>query len=173
MIFIRHAEKQYRNGESDDYPLDPDITEAGKSAARQKFRELYLKYGKPDCIVSSPFLRARSTAAIAQEVVYELSNTHVEIQCDNRIGEYLGNKVHINLESGVRSLTLMHEPFHPETYNQYSNRVRVFVASNPSNGWYISHGIVIQSVAFWKNISVPYPGVLQGVRFDGATVTPI
>jgi len=189
VLFIRHGQKEYRNGEATaDYCLDPDLTVEGRNEAYRKFYRLCERFGTPERIVSSPYLRTRETAQIAQtaiaDYVYNLESTLLQkgliperavrivipIHYDTRISEYLGNHRHRDINKDLRPLTLIHNPVHGENYGQYSLRVREFVNSGVANGWYISHGIVLQSVALFNNIRLPYPKEVSGFGYGASGV---
>lgn len=186
MLFIRHGPKEYENGKSVTYCLDPGLTTKGKADAYSKFVSLCLKYGPPERIISSPYLRARETALLAQMAIsdcfYDLDTKLMmqgiikrrgkhpltEIVFDARIGEYLGNQRDRDVNEDLRPMTLMLDPIHGEMYGDYSARVRRFVASKPGNGWYITHGIVLQSIALFNNVRLPYPAELSGFGFSAS-----
>ena len=123
MLYVRHSKKSYKNGASKRFPLDPPLTDDGWRLAESRFRELVDRYGPPELIISSPYLRTRETAKIAQQAVLESTGTHVEINYDPAIGEYLGNQTSISLEDGVTPETLALNPIPHETLNQYRYRV--------------------------------------------------
>ena len=127
MLYVRHSEKSYKNGASERFPLDPNLTVYGRKLAQSRFEELVESYGPPELIISSPYLRTRETAEIAQQVILEATGTHVDIHYDPFIGEYLGNQKSISLEEGVTPETLALDPVHHETLEQYRSRVRQHV----------------------------------------------
>jgi broad specificity phosphatase PhoE len=181
MLYIRHAQKAYRNGDAKEFALDPELTEKGREAARNKFRELIRVHGIPSRIISSPYLRARETAQIACEVIAEVNDCSIQITCDSSIGEYLGHHRGIDLSRCLRPETLSYNPIPPEQWKQYSTRVkrhvhftrecRVSQSSQPI--WYITHGIVIKSVAFFQGYDIAYPCELSGIKVDPDKVSLI
>jgi len=209
MLYIRHAEKSYRNGDSchkltpslsdkssqinptkdlleltslsnrDLQPqsiLDPNITDNGIKQAHIRFRELLHNYGTPSQIISSPYLRTRETAHIARAIIFEEKGQSVDIAYEHAIGEYLGHHKHRNISTSLHPDTLVLKPIPPETWQEYSNRVRKYVNSSMKCGkstspcgdvWYITHGVVIQSIAFFFNHEkIIYPSELHGIRID-------
>lgn len=188
MLYIRHGEKLYGNnnhsqyllslpsvGSSDasTYSLDPGLTEKGKSNAKLRFYDLLQKFGPPERIISSPYLRARETALIAQQVIYDHTGIFVDIVHDPLIGEYLGNQHHVDLSQAFHPDTQIHHPVPPENKLQYKIRIKRHLKSSQSNTWYISHGYTIQSIAFLRGCKIPYPTFLRGVHIDNGTITPI
>lgn len=173
MLYIRHAEKSYNNGQSPQFPLDPNLTINGRCKAEDKFRELLHNYGIPSQIISSPFLRARETAQIAHDIILKETGTSINISYDRNIGEYLGHQKHIDIDTDVHPETLYLDPIPPETWKQYSYRVRNYISSPPKNGWYISHGVVIQSIAFFKGKKIAYPSELEGIWLQDNNVNLI
>jgi len=175
MLYIRHAEKSYKNGDSSEFPLDPDLTHNGREQAKIKFQELFNNYGCPSRIISSPYLRARETAKIAQDVILEATGKRVKISYDSSIGEYLGHQNNISLEQGLRPETLGLNPIPHETLSQYRSRVRQHNRTRRQfgNSWYISHGIVIQSIAHFNDTKTPYPAPLGAIHIDNGDITVI
>jgi broad specificity phosphatase PhoE len=89
-LYLRHGEKEYANGKSRIFPLDPPLTAAGRRVARFNFLRLLEQYGPPQQIITSPYLRARETALIALEVIYDQTGCIIPIYHDVNISEYLG-----------------------------------------------------------------------------------
>ena len=173
MIYIRHAEKSYANGGNDTFPLDPPLTDQGIEAARCRFQHLFNTYGVPPRIVSSPFLRARETAYIAQNIIFDLIGCVVPVTYDSNIGEYLGHHMKKDINVCLCPETLALNPIPPETWKQYSQRMYIYVNSNPPDGWYITHGIVIQSIAFFKGKTINRPLELHGIQIQDNEVYEI
>lgn len=165
MLYIRHGPKLYKNGDSSSYPLDPPLTPEGKNTARNKFRSLLQRFGPPPKIVSSPYLRARETAKIAQDVIFEDTGKTVPIVYDSAIGEYLGHQKNCDMKRDLYPETLQLNPLPPETWNQYSYRVRTHFNKTKDDGWYITHGLVINSIAFFHKKKF-YPSELEGIFID-------
>jgi len=163
-LYIRHAEKEYKNGNNDEFSLDPDITEKGKIDALNKFKLLLDEYGPPEKIISSPYLRTRATAQIAQSVILEQINLQIKIEYDNKLGECLKNHPNKDLTVCLRPETLIHNPIHPETNIQFNNRI--YNHKSKSNTWYITHGLNIYTIASMKKCKIKYPDELCGVVID-------
>jgi broad specificity phosphatase PhoE len=118
-IYIRHAEKEYKNSEAEFYKHDPGIKEIGVERARKVALRLIELYGEPSKIVASPYRRTRETALIMNMM---LKNPLEEIIIDNKLSEYLGN--HYFSELDVTSATKIHNPPHPETFDEFRKRVK-------------------------------------------------
>jgi broad specificity phosphatase PhoE len=170
MMYIRHANKEYKNGGSTEFSLDPGITEAGRTTAQTYFTDLILTYGPPRLIVSSPYLRARETATIAHEVIQRLTGIDVTITCDAMVGEYLGHQTHRNIYKCLRPDTLQYQPIPPETWKQYGARIRSHIKTAKCNTWYITHGLVIQSVAHFHGMKIDHPHELHGILLQDSTI---
>ena len=168
MFYIRHAEKAYNNGSNIEFSLDPHLTDDGREAAHAKFQYLVTQYGTPSKIISSPYLRTRETAQIAANTIFELTGTHIDIICDHHIGEYLGHHKKKNINECLRPETLIHNPVPPEEWKEYSYRIRTHLkyAQRDSYIWYITHGIVIKSIAFFHKNDIAYPSELEGIMID-------
>lgn len=166
MLYIRHSYKAYSNGKSNEYSLDPGLTDEGKKIAIQKFQQLLTEYESPSKIISSPYLRARETARIAHDVILEIKGKSVEILYDPLIGEYLGHHKNKDIQQCLRPETLIHNPTPPESWIEYSKRVRNHIDTKPSDCWVITHGIVIQSISYFNGNKVPHPSELTGIYID-------
>jgi len=179
MLYIRHAQKSYSNGCSDEFPLDPDLTDKGRKDAKDKFKAILDKYGVPSKIISSPYLRARETAQIAHDVIKQITGKNVEIIYDSLIGEYLGHQRKKDINKCLRPETLAYQPIPPENWKQYSFRVRKYTNNTINNEsstlrlWYITHGIIIKSIAHFRGITIPYPKELEGIYIDSKEVITI
>lgn len=172
MLYIRHADKLYKNSKSSEFPLDPGITVDGKNKAKERFKVLLSKYGIPERIISSPYLRARQTAQIAQNVIYESTEQLIPIFYDSNIGEYLGHQKNINLKLGLRPETLNLNPIPHESWRQYKNRIYKYSKSLKllNNEWFISHGLIIQSIAYFNNYKIKYPSELEGIYINNNNI---
>jgi len=146
-IYIRHADKAYKNMESEIFKHDPGITQVGVERARKVALKLVEEYGPPTSIVSSPFRRARETAMIMNMT---LNNPFEEILIDNTLSEYLGN--HNNVPLDVTTATKIHNPPHPETFDEMKKRVKKHVEKQRKNKntnqivWFITHGLIIKQI---------------------------
>ena len=161
ILYIRHAKKGYKNGENKEFSLDPDITEDGKIEAINKFILLVYKYGAPERIVTSPYLRTRMTAEIARSIIFEKTNLYVEIYNDNKLGECLKNQVGKDLNVCLRPETLIHNPIPPETLKEYNDRIYKHTKMTQRNTWYITHGFNIYTIA--SKYKIKYPNELCGI----------
>lgn len=173
MLYIRHAQKAYRNGGANEFSLDPGLTEEGKQRSRIKFHKLVVKYGVPSKIVTSPYLRARETAQIAHDVIFEETGHDIKIIHDPIIGEYLGHQFNRDIFQCLRPDTLNHNPIPPEEWEQYSARIYNHVKIAEENTWFISHGIVIQSIAYFNGKKIPYPSELGGICIQNTGIIAI
>ena len=174
MLYIRHGQKAYRNGESDKFYFDPPLTEQGKSTAISRFSDLLFKQGIPQRIISSPYLRARETAQIAHDVILQLTGASIPVSYDPLLGEYLGNQRKKELQDGVRPETLELQPIPPEEWRDYSFRVRRHLERAHDCTWYITHGVVIQSIAYFKSgKKLPQPSELTGILVEDNSITVV
>lgn len=173
MIWIRHAEKKYKNGKNEEYSLDPDITEEGKIAAFDKFQILVNSYGPPERIVTSPYLRTRSTAEIARQVIFESCNIDIIIEYDRYLGEYLGNQSDKDLSICLRPETLIHNPIPSEIKKKYNRRMYGHTKRATPNTWYITHGYNICTISQIKNQKIKYPNELCGILINDNNKTSL
>lgn len=159
-ILIRHAEKEYGNGQSSTLTHDPGITTVGRLTSRLLALFLLKEYGLPHLIICSPYRRCRETAI---EMALILPQP-VPIKCDISISEYLGNRTEEKLD--VDPETSKYHPPHPENFNQMDCRVRRHndimceLDDQPEVIWFITHGIIlhrlINSIGYRLRRNLPY-----------------
>lgn len=173
-LFLRHGPKQYSNGKSNEYCLDPALTLEGKELAALQFREYVGVYGMPTQIRTSPYLRARETAAVAQEIMRDIG-AKVPIVVDRGLSEYLGNQSERYLPESFRPETWNSNPIKPENYGEFRGRVRRWYKKVKPDVtvWYITHGTVIREVALIGQLKTPRPAELHGIRMEGGVATVI
>lgn len=145
-VYIRHADKAYENGKSDQVAHDPGITREGRLRSANLTDDLIAKFGVPTLIVCSPYLRARQTA-------YAMANhmgKDIPIYCDVGLSEYLGN--HRKAKLDVMPSTSYFKPPHPENFYIFRKRVKKhndMVCTSPlldSVVWFISHGVFLREI---------------------------
>lgn len=168
-IYIRHAEKKYKNGESLIYKHDPEITENSYPHIKLVIDQLIKLYGLPTCIYSSPYLRTKQTANQIVEVIRDSFNLHIKIVDDVSLSEYLGNRKDEKLD--VTNETLINNPPHPETFYQLEQRVKQHDLENQkydnsyNNIWFVTHGIIVNRIAklYGLNLgrNIPYLSYLS------------
>ena len=159
-IYIRHAPKTYKNGQSHDFKHDPGITENSITSIQQCCTQLIKVYGFPSAIICSPYRRTRETAIQMKNYLDTSYNSilPVPIYCDVSLSEYLGN--HASEKIDVTQETISYKPPHPEKWKQFTSRI-----SNHNNNikyldkvsdcvWFITHGLIISLVARSHNTIV-------------------
>lgn len=160
IVYIRHAPKQFKNGQSATYSLDPPLIPGAQLQITTLAQRLISSYGTPDVILSSPFLRTRQTA----EIMSTMCDEKVPIHCDMTVSEYLGN--HATRKLDVHPTTKQFNPPHPENFTDFRKRIKLhftklFTIDLPQNHpviWVITHGIVIQQIAkYHKKLNVLPP----------------
>lgn len=148
VIVIRHSEKAYKNGRGGDgtLALDPPLTHNGVKMAEQKFEALVDRFGPPNIIISSPFLRARQTAEIARNTIFAKTGKKVKISYNKYIGEFTGNKKHLNIQDCVESTTWNLGVLNHENIQMFNKRIERHSQkySVDKNVWYVTHGIVVK-----------------------------
>ena len=149
-IYIRHTDKDFKNGNAPIFKHDPGITEIGVEKAKIIAKRLIEEYGEPQRIVCSPFRRARETALIMNMAC---SSPLEEIEVDPSLSEYLGN--HNDSPLDVTMATQIHKPPHPENFEDMKTRVKKHMEKNKKEInfeeegviWFITHGIIIKQIS--------------------------
>jgi broad specificity phosphatase PhoE len=171
MLFLRHGEKQYRNGQSPTLSLDPDLTPSGREAARDRFQQLALSEGAPALLIASPYRRTWETALLAQEAIAKVTGVTVPLVAELALAEYLGNRRRIDSEKDFHPHTCSYGPLPVENWGQYQRRVKRYRPN--ASGWYITHGLVIQTLAQRYGVELPHPPPLGGIRITDGTLAQI
>ena len=174
-IYIRHADKEYANGDSDMYKHDPGITPGGIENTKLVTKHLVQQWGLPCRIIVSPYRRTRETAKTMQSIL----DIEVPIQIDIDLSEYLGN--HRAVPIDVTESTLVHDPPHPESFSDMKRRVKrhhdkiIEYTRNRNNGviWIITHGLIIKQVASLIDMKLAreFPPLTCLSIIDGKTIT--
>jgi broad specificity phosphatase PhoE len=174
-IYIRHADKEYANGDANLYKHDPGITSEGIAKTKMVASHLVNLWGPPDRIIISPYRRTRETAIIMHSVLKNKVPTHI----DTTVSEYLGN--HRTVPIDVTESTLIHDPPHPESFVQMKSRVKTHhdnitsYAKKKKKGviWIITHGIIIKRVASLIGVKMPkeFPNLSCFSIIDGDKIT--
>lgn len=145
-IYIRHAEKEYSNGNSGSFRHDPGIIDDSHKI-QILATQLVEQWGTPYMIVCSPYRRARETA---MKLAAALNNS-VMVKCDVKLSEYLGNHYHEPLD--VTDETQQYHPPHPEHFFQMDTRVRQHndemrdLDHSELVVWFVTHGIIMSRIA--------------------------
>lgn len=159
-IYIRHADKEYSNGDAEVHKHDPPTTEGSHGHCHHKAAELVQRYGLPFVIVCSPYQRTRETALRMAEFVKVKYSLEVPIKVDVRLSEYLGNRREEALD--VRGETLRHDPPHPEHFHEMDSRVRwhndIFrkLDDFPEVVWFVTHGFIINRIGNAMGFKIPH-----------------
>jgi len=172
-IYIRHAMKEYANGEQG---CDPPITEEGKEETIKIADKLYSAFGLPTVIITSPFLRTRQTALIIKNRLTKLSSQDIPLICDKKIGEYLGNQP-LEIQAMLTKETLSYDPFIGENISSLLVRIRehndtlAALEKDDFTFFIISHGLIIKKLARFNGFFLPgYPSCLAGLIINGSKV---
>lgn len=173
MLYLRHGKKMYQNGRSADFPLDPGLVKESYRSSVFRLRYLLQKFNLPNKIIASPYLRTRETAKILQSIVLKDYKVYVPIVYDPLIGEYLGNCTNYDIKLSIRPETLVHGPLVEQNWTEFVDRVQRHIDTNPTDGWYITHGIFIKTLAFLKGKKVKYPQELQGIYILNNIITEV
>lgn len=182
VIYIRHSKKAHKNGKLPDdttqdkpyYSLDPDLTEEGEILAREKFFQLFENEFIPNKIITSPYLRTRRTAKIAQDVIYELTRELVEITIDRELSEFLNKQRNYKINNTVfHPETHSHKPINPEYMSVYKKRInKQFKLSQP-NILYVTHGLNIQTISTSIGQKIEYPNEVCGIKITNNKISVI
>ncbi len=167
-IYIRHAEKKYKNGRGIQgcNQHDSEILESSIKETQKLGLQLITKFGKPNIIILSPYLRVVQTV---ENLKYSLNEKEsVPMYIDTNIAEYLGNQKG-PLDVSEQTLNLTDED-HPlpspnESLDSFKGRVQkhldmVLLSENSIDNflnknhynkkltviWIVTHGFVINNV---------------------------
>jgi len=159
LIYIRHADKEYSNGDANIYKHDPGITETGVKNAKLVCNHLIEQYGIPILVLVSPYKRTRETAETMLSQIDKIDKKKIMF-IDTELSEYLGN--HRNVPIDVHDKTRIYNPPHPETFAQmktrvksHQNKIQVY-SSYKKTGvvWVITHGLIMKQIAKLNGINI-------------------
>lgn len=174
IIWIRHAEKLYANGKNSngflqhDSPIKYDkITE---ELIYNLVENLVLKFGLPDKIICSPFLRTRQTSSIINNILFKKYNINLEVEISTDIGEFLGY-CKCPDRNAIADIDLDTRRYYDkdvrlnETIDQVKYRAKKHISKiiedTGKNIWIITHGILISKICeILYNDEKFYPGTL-------------
>jgi len=193
-IYIRHADKEYSNGDANLYKHDPGITNDGAEKSRMVANYLLDQWGPPSLIIVSPYRRTRETAEIMNLTLKtKVPSSQAQMVVDSDMSEYLGN--HRGIPIDVTDSTLIHDPPHPETFlemrrrvKRHHKRIRKYiktVENSPKPGkqkqkqnqskviWIVTHGLIIKQIASLIGIKMAkeFPPLTCLSVIDGDTIT--
>ena len=159
-IYIRHADKEYANGDATLYKHDPGITEKGIEKAKMVAKHLVEQWGVPDRIIVSPYRRTRETAKVMKASLIEPGILRkIPVNVDRDVSEYLGN--HRTTPIDVTESTLVHDPPHPESFSEmktrvenHNNKINKYVKKNGGVIWIVTHGLIMKQVAYLSGIKM-------------------
>lgn len=145
IVFIRHADK---GKVTSDDPLSPDqerkIADWGKT--------LVFKYGKPDLIISSPFLRTRQTAQLLNIPEVPLM---VDINLREKLSRSLGKPHNLRPDTTIY-YPVIESGFNPylhedDMYEVISRVNQLLTQYQDQNVWLVCHGCYLRalSIIYW------------------------
>lgn len=151
-IWIRHAEKKFSNGwgTNTDHQHDPGIVE-DVAPINNLVDSLVDRYGMPDKIVCSPFLRTRQTSVAIRNRLAQRYNKQVRMIINNDVKEYLGfckTNSYADLDPETEGY-LGGKVRTRESLESLQDRVNAHlhrIMNYETNVWVITHGIVISHI---------------------------
>ncbi len=169
IIWIRHIEKLYKNGYAvieGQHQHDPEIVinKMTFNNVDNLISELILKYGTPNKIIISPFLRTRQTAEIFTDILKSKYNFKTKIEYSTDIAEYLGfcKKGPERQVADLHPETLYHFNFKVylgESFKHFKTRIEnhiTHIENENKNIWVITHGVVLSSIYTYFNKRPPF-----------------
>ncbi len=162
-IYIRHGPRLNLN-------LDPPLKEDSTEIIRQKSMYLSQKFGLPQQIITSPYLRTRQTA----QIITKTFDPPVSIAADVRLSEKIAVRKRTGLPPpgpyDAGSLLYGALPNITETEGQVTQRVYDHLqqmSSVDENMWFITHGYILEELARIYKIKLPfYPPYLGAVAIS-------
>jgi broad specificity phosphatase PhoE len=154
VVWIRHAIKEYNNGygPAGSYAHDSPIKCDQIENAFKRGHDLILKYGVPNVVYVSPYLRTRQTMNLLTASVAPIA------YIDRNVGEFLGHQGVYGEDGDCYPETLRcNPPKCRETMNELIFRCNLHLQSTlrlsydmtpPLSGtiWVVTHGLVIRTI---------------------------
>ena len=178
ITWIRHGEKQYRNGNAPEgcHGYDPPL----KTQVYNEFKELCdsikTKYGVPKKIITSPFLRTRQTALSIANQFFATTNTKIPIFVDTDIGEFLGWRSPTGEKADVDSVTrfFIEPTLGTERIIDVKERVQKHIDNieKDTDILVVTHGIIIKFIhRHITNRKMSYVKELSGINLESDKIT--
>ncbi len=146
-IYIRHGPRQNLN-------LDPPLKEDSTDIIRQKALYLSQKFGLPQQIITSPYLRTRQTA----QIMASMFDPPIPIAADVQLSEKLSLRKRTGLpppgQYDAGSVLYGSLPTTDETEQQVTQRVYSHLQQMSAvneNMWFITHGYVSVDVFLYRS----------------------
>lgn len=152
LIWIRHGEKRFRNGRGEPgyYRHDPPLKYYNDPKIQIVGHSIFIRFGIPNKIVCSPFLRTRETAERLKKFFLDNYDKNIDISVDTNIGEFLGWIKPPGLKAHVTKETSKYiEPILGiEKVKDVEERSKVHVDNidKTNNILIVTHGIVIEYI---------------------------
>lgn len=186
LLYLRHGEKLYANGamfKEDNnlvyinYAHDSPLSQNGISSITKMIPTYLERYGVPDRIYCSPYLRTRQTAKLIQNYLSTEMMIMVDIYCNNDLSEYLGNQVIKMKKSGQHNLKILrypetnyHNPPVEDSFSKFQQRVHSHYStiddllSKDKKIWMITHGLVITEISKLISTSIGKIDSFKGIK---------
>lgn len=178
-IWIRHAEKKYKNGKGGAYDKqhDPGIVE-DESVIYETVSKLVAEYETPDKILCSPFLRTRQTSEVIKKALRQKYDKDVEIIVCNNVREYLGfckskdgyadldyqTEKHIGGPLKLKE-TMLNLTLRLESHINMLNKTE-------KNVWIITHGILMSKIyKLYTGEEPNRPSTLDYIIYDNNQIS--
>ena len=178
ITWIRHGEKEYRNGKAPPgcCGYDPPL----KDCVYNHFESLCVaikeKYGVPKKIITSPFLRTRQTAFSIAEQFFTMTNLRIPVYIDTDITEFLGWRSppgdQAEVDSGTKSF--IKPVLGVEKIHDVKRRVKKHIESigQETDVLVVTHGIIIQFIhKYITNKKITYVKELNGINLNCKKIT--
>lgn len=156
LVYIRHSKDRK---DKEDHVQDPKLTDEGKLMAKEKGNKLINKYGIPDIIFCSPFLRTRQTLKYLLKNVPDRRKKEIKIIYDPRASRYFSQEERNNIDI-ARSTIKRNIPIF-ETSQEVSERLFSLMdelnmlAQQGQVVWCITHTSVYKRLAHYYQATLP------------------
>ena len=154
VIYIRHGDDHDKDPK---YEQDHEITKSGKKDCKRVAEKLIEKYGHPDMIRVTPFLRGVQTVKAMKDVL----KAKTEIVFDANLSRFFSKREKKN--PSVAPETLEFKPpimetrkeFHKRTSKHYKKMKKGKYFQKGKMIWCITHALVLKAVAEKADVSLP------------------
>lgn len=169
LMFVRHGPKLYKNNKGPEgMPRhDPPLDNICDREIVKKFLENFNRYGYPEVIYCSPFLRTRQTLAIIKKAL----PPEVKIFYDKKVEEYLGFQKPVGSRADLDKITYNYtDPkLGVENFQGLKKRAINFydsIKDSEKNILIITHGIFISNIALNLNLKLNQIKELEGIVIE-------
>ena len=156
LVYIRHSKDRH---DKEDHLQDPKLTYEGKLMAKEKGDKLIDKYGVPDIVYCSPFLRTRQTLKYLLKNTPDRKKKNIRIIYDSRASRHFSKEERENIDvarSTMKRAIPIFETSEDVNERLYSLMGELNILAQQGQViWCITHTSVYKKLAYFYQANLP------------------